>query len=172
MVVGSALQGALTANLNLIEKAEARKEKNQQNLMTVLKCLSVLTDMELVKMAILPSSYLRKLADDFITKEHKYDVVMADVLSRFGDLVPKEPEAAIRMDTVEQGVNLHVEGVKLSKYLYETEDYIKSGALGVEQAVDKFLVRNEDLLEHNTDVGVLMSWLEVLIPAVDLDVRD
>lgn len=166
-VVSSALSKILAANKGIIETAEKRKAENEAYFITIFKCLSVLTDKELFKLALLPSSYLRKVMDDFIVKPNNYDEMVADVLGRYAEVVDESKSHV--MNTVEHGVDLADEGLKLTKYLYQTEQYLRSGALHVERAVDKILIEAEDQFDHDSDIAVLLTWLEALLPAVVLD---
>ncbi|KLO03973.1 hypothetical protein SCHPADRAFT_948122, partial [Schizopora paradoxa] len=90
-------------------------------------------------------------------------------IGRYTDVV--DEQNADVMQTIPVGVSWKDEGQKLTTYLYETDKYLKSGAQNVEQAVDKLLFEDESKFEHDTDIAVLLTWLEALFPAVQLDVN-
>ncbi|KLO14574.1 hypothetical protein SCHPADRAFT_889225 [Schizopora paradoxa] len=165
-VVCSAVAGVLESIESVLKAAEERKKKNKEKFLTVFRCLSVLTDEKLFNLALLPSSYLQKVTDEFISKPNNYHEV-ADVLGRYTEIVDKATSKV--MDTFGPGESIEDEGKKLTDYLYRTEEYLHSGAKNIELAVDKILVRNEDKFDQDSDIAVLMTWLETLLPAVSLD---
>ncbi len=84
----------------LLKGVMARKAQNEQTFKVVFRCLSVLTNKKLFKMSLLPSSELHRLTDDFVSRQHKYDEVLSDVLVRYSDLLPKDETVLLGGDAI------------------------------------------------------------------------
>lgn len=124
------------------------------------KCLSVLTNQQMVAMALLPSSFVRELTEEHIEKESRYNALMKDVATRYEDFTQDSELMNLLGDHDYIG-----DGKELLRIMYEGDNFIDTGDLGVELTIDQILSESNHI-DFDSDRAVLLTWLERLLPAI------
>ena len=132
----------------------------RQNFIVVIKCLTVLLDWDLLDVAIIGTSYARKLATYKINKSLEYDKELARKMAEgifvdiFHEDAPKPSETFTHVE----------EHVKLESVVKGSDDFVLHNRASLDATIDRYM-ENEIRTRPTNDMRLLVDFCEQLSPA-------
>ncbi len=162
-------KSALEGDMINLTAAFIRRRGHLNRFNSILKCLVILLDENLLKFAVHGSPVVLKVLKHVGHRKFKYEPDIDVALKHMQDLVDDDDDDANRSE-----IDIQTGSKKLSKLVNESGQYFDKQDVSVEQAIDEHLKgessRNETTLTTEagttpqivakTDLYVLMSWLQ------------
>lgn len=170
---------AISADIRL---AQDRRAKRASMFNILVQSLSILLDINLVKLTLLKSSVTRRVTDQTLHPKVEGDEDMIlDTIGRGSELVERYiPPADVLKEDIVKGIagpTNEARRKRLFEVLHKSDNYFKEKKDDIEKAVDIYLEEEyrkaEPLIWTSTsnDLTVLMSYLSDLHPT-SLDVAE
>ncbi len=167
-------KSALEGDMINLKAAFIRRRGHLNRFNSILKCLVILLDENLLKFAH-GSPVVLKVLKHVGRRKFKYDPDIDVALKHMQDLIDSDGDDD---DANRSEIDIQAGSKKLSKLIYESGQYFNKQDVSVEQAIDEHLKgessRSETTLTTEasttpqvaakTDLYVLMSWLQAAHP--------
>ncbi len=121
-----------------IKEMERHLAGVQYKYLTILKCLTVLLDLELLGVVILRSSYAHRLLNYETHRKLDYDSeILKDALGCFQEI--KDTKGALKPEEGKEDFNYGKEQAKLKKVICGSDHLLMTSYGEVEEAINQFL---------------------------------